>query len=428
MSQERKQAFDILNTCLNQKIALQPLFARTKLSPFSKELVYGVCRYYVRLNAIAEALMPKPLKDASVNLIVLMGLYQLEIMGLPDYAVVKESVDLLPRKKNWAKALINAVLRRFCRERVEILQNLASNTDYLINHPKPLLKQLKTDWPEDWQAICLANDQHAPMSLRVNSQKTNRLDYQAMLLAQGIESESLSYSPNALLLKQAQDVYDLPHFAEGFVSVQDEAAQMAVQLLDLGPGLSVLDACAAPGGKTCHILENQSQLSRCVALDIDEYRLIKVRENLSRLGLVAALQQGDATQPEQWWDGQAFDRILLDAPCSATGVIRRHPDIKLLRTSDEIKQISQVQASCLEALWPLLSNGGRLVYATCSIMKQENEQQIAAFMAKHADCVLWPIPMHFGRDTGYGRQILPGDSGMDGFFYSVLLKQTERSR
>lgn len=423
MSHERQNAFDILEACISKALPLQHLLTARNATPFTKELVYGVCRHHFRLMVIAAELMPKPPKDAWLSLIIVMGLYQLDVMGLPDYAVVKESVDLVPGKKQWAKGLMNAVLRRFCRERADILQKLASNPVYLANHPHWFVKQLKIDWPDDWAAICQANDKHPPMSLRVNRQKISRADYLAMLLAQDIAAEALSYSDDGIVLTQPVDVHALPHFAEGFVSVQDEAAQMAVTLLDLQPGLSVLDACAAPGGKTCHMLESEPQLARCIALDIDERRLVKVRENADRLGLSPTLLQGDASQPEAWWDGQLFDRILLDAPCSATGVIRRHPDIKLLRTVQEVEDIALVQAACLEALWPLLAVGGRLLYATCSVMKKENELQVATFAKQQADCVVWPIPGTFGRDTGYGLQILPAESQMDGFFYSVLLKQ-----
>lgn len=425
MSHERQNAFDILDACLSKSLPLQHLLGPRKATPFTKELVYGVCRHYVRLTAISSVLMPKPPKDACLSLIILMGLYQLDVMGLPDYAVVKESVDLVPGKKQWAKGLINAVLRRFCRERTAILDDLSANPVYLANHPAWFVKTLKADWPDDWAAICQANDEHPPMSLRVNRHKISRADYLAMLHAQGMDATALTYSDDGIILAKPVDVHVLPHFDEGYISVQDEAAQMASLLLDLAPGLSVLDACAAPGGKTCHILEREPKLLRCLALDIDERRLMKVTENAKRLGLFPTLVQGDASKPDAWWDGQRFDRILLDAPCSATGVLRRHPDIKLLRTVQEIDDIALVQAGLLEALWPLLSAGGRLVYATCSVMKKENEQQIAAFIKKHDDCVLWPIPMAFGRDTGYGRQILPGESQMDGFFYSVLLKKAD---
>ncbi len=224
------------------------------------------------------------------------------------------------------------------------------------------------------------------------------------------------------MLQQPCDVTGLPGFDQGFVAVQDGAAQLAVSLLDLKPGLRLLDACCAPGGKTCHILESQPQLNACVALDVDAQRLQRVQDNLKRLQLTAELKQGDALTPAQWWDGQLFDRILLDAPCSATGVIRRHADIKLLRTKEEINAVVQTQFRLLRALWPLLAAGGRLVYATCSIMSAENEQQIASFAAEYVDCVIEKATYPWGRFTGHGYQILPGDHGMDGFFYSVLKK------
>ncbi|MCL5272867.1 MAG: methyltransferase domain-containing protein, partial [Gammaproteobacteria bacterium] len=218
------------------------------------------------------------------------------------------------------------------------------------------------------------------------------------------------------------DVHDLPGFSEGLISVQDGAAQLAASLLSLKPGLRVLDACCAPGGKTCHILESEAELLECVALDVDAKRLKRVKENLSRLDLETTLVQGDALVPQTWWDGQLFDRILLDAPCSATGVIRRHSDIKLLRTNEEVLAVSDIQKSMLNVMWPLLAPGGLMVYATCSVIAEENELQIAAFLASHPDCRIKQDHQIWGRATGHGQQILPGEQGMDGFFYSVLIK------
>ena len=238
-----------------------------------------------------------------------------------------------------------------------------------------------------------------------------------------MDGSILPYAPNGITLTTPCDVHDLPGFSDGDVSVQDEAAQLAVSLLDLKPGLRVLDACCAPGGKTGHILETQSHLSACVALDIERTRLVRVQDNLNRLNVHATLVQGDGLHPESWWDGKPFDRILLDAPCSATGVIRRHPDIKLLRTESDITAVAEVQRGMLRALWPLLAPGGLMVYATCSIMPEENEQQIAPFIAENPDCQFKPRTQAWGQTTGHGWQILPGEHNMDGFYYSVLQKQ-----
>lgn len=318
---------------------------------------------------------------------------------------------------------MNAVLRAFCRQQQELVASLADNPQFIYGHPKHLVQRLQRAWPNDWQSIMLANDQHPPMTLRVNLNKSSVNEYLNVLAQNEIEAQPHPVVLSAITLAKPCDVRTLPGFAEGWISVQDAAAQLAAPILALKPGLRVLDACCAPGGKTCHILETEAHLSECVAIDVDARRLKRVEENLQRQKVHAQVLQGDALAPEQWWNKQGFDRILLDAPCSATGVIRRHADIKLLRTEDEIAAIVQIQYKMLRALWPLLGPQGILVYATCSVLPQENEQQIAQFVAEQEGCRLLPIIGDWGRDTGHGRQILPGEQGMDGFFYSVLLKE-----
>lgn len=422
---ERLQALHILVGVLQDKTPLlHQLQAATDLSPLSKELCFGVCRQYYRLQAIADSLMSKRSKSIEIQLCILMGLYQLHYLRIPDYAVVKETVDLLiPLKKTWAKGLINAVLRNYCRQQDEVLTQMQNDRMFIHNHPDWLVKTIQKAWPQDWQAILQANDLHPAMSLRVNAARTARSDYLTRLQQAGIAATPQSFSPCGITLATPCDVYELPGFVEGDVSVQDEAAQLAAMLLDLQPNLRVLDACCAPGGKTCHILETQSHLSVCVALDIEKNRLKRVEENLNRLQLHASITQGDALQPQTWWDGELFDRILLDAPCSATGVIRRHPDIKLLRTKREIQAIVAIQHDLLETLWPLLTPGGIFIYATCSIMPEENELQIQRVVNTYTDCEMVTNEHAWGRNTGHGRQILPGENGMDGFFYSVLRKK-----
>lgn len=421
---ERLDALKILSTLLQDKVSLSQLMPTTaQLSPLSKEICFGVCRQYFRLEALANRLLNKRPKDIDVWTSLLIGLYQLHYMRIPDYAVVKETVALVDQlKKSWAKGLVNAILRTYCREQEKLMVGLKDNMAFHYGHPEWFILRLKKAWPNHWQAILKANDTHPPMSLRVNSKHNSRSDYLARLQEAGMEVSPLEFSPMGLGLSNPCDVHELPGFAAGDVSVQDEAAQLAVSLLELKPGLRLLDACAAPGGKTCHILETESELSACVALDIDNRRLARVEENLKRLQLKATMVKGDGLQPESWWDGQLFDRILLDAPCSATGVIRRHPDIKLLRTDDEIKAVTQLQQDLLHALWPLLAPGGILVYATCSVMQEENEQQIARFLAQQNDCQFIEETKPWGHATGHGWQILPGENRMDGFFYSVLRK------
>ncbi|KTC66415.1 Sun protein (plasmid) [Legionella adelaidensis] len=422
MKNERLIALKILVTFFQQKDHLSHLLNQEKCTPLVKELCYGVTRFYFRLEAIALSLMKKSPKDKEIEIILLMGLYQLYFLRMPDYAVVKETVNLLSYiNKTWAKGLVNAVLRRFCREQDEILTNLEKNNNFHHNHPAWFVKQIKKDWPDHWQQIVKNNDAHPPMTLRINTRATNRENYLRVLQENNIAANPTTYSAEGIILEKPCGVEDLPHFSQGVVSVQDEAAQMAPSLLQLKPHLSLLDACCAPGGKTCHILEIEQV--DCTALDVEPKRLLKVQENLQRLHLQATVILGDALKPNDWWSGMQFDRILLDAPCSATGVIRRHPDIKILRTPDEIKNVIQVQSQLLKSVWPLLKPGGILLYATCSLLKDENENQVAKFLQEHKNGESLTIKATWGHSTGHGRQILPGENNMDGFFYSVLKKK-----
>lgn len=420
---ERLQALLILSNVIENKTPLSHLMHATHLSPFAKELCFGICRHYFRLEAIALRLLKKKPKALNVWLCLLMGLYQLHYLRTPDYASIKETVALLEYiKKSWAKDLINAVLRTYCRKQDTLLKILENDPAFHYGHPKWLIQRLQKEWPHHWQEIIKANDQHPPLSLRVNAQLTTRFDYLKRLQEIGVPAEAMTYAPFGIDLKTPCNTHNLPSFTDGHVSIQDEAAQLAVSLLALKPGLTLLDACAAPGGKTCHILESEPNLSKLIAVDLDNKRLTRIQENLNRLKLKATLIKGDARDPISWWDGHLFDRILLDAPCSATGVIRRHPDIKLLRTAEEITAISKVQHDLLHTLWDLLKPGGVMVYATCSIMHEENEQQIARFIHHNHNCQFLKQNHPWGHNTGHGWQILPGDNNMDGFFYSCLLK------
>lgn len=418
---ERLQALQALLAVVKDKTPLSHTLIQA--SPLAKEIAFGVCRHYFRLQCLGDSLLKKRPNDPAIGMILLMGLYQLLYLHKPEYATVKETVALLDAlKKPWAKGLVNAVLRRCCREKEALLAAVETQPDYKFGHPSWFMQQVQQDWPDHWQTILQANDQHPPMSLRVNQARCSREDYLKRLQEKGLAAQAHTYASQGLALKQPCDVHDLPGFDAGDVSVQDESAQLAVTLLDLHPGLRVLDACCAPGGKTCHMLEAENQLAACVALDSDARRLERVKENLLRLHLQATLVTGDGLHPSSWWDGQCFDRILLDAPCSATGVIRRHPDIKLLRQQEDIDQVVAVQKGLLHSLWPLLAPQGRLVYATCSIMPVENEQQIAAFVAAHPDCEVVCQEQAWGIFTGHGWQILPDEGNRDGFFYSVLRK------
>ncbi len=390
----------------------------------AQELCYGTLRWWHRLDALLARLLDKPLraKDADVHCLLLCGLYQLEYMEIPPHAVVSETVAVTAAlKKGWAKGLVNAVLRRFQREKAELERKLSGAPEARYAHPLWLIDALKAAWPSQWQAILEANNQRPPMTLRNARDHQSRDAYLNELKAAAIEAEANPHSPDALTLARPQDVETLPGFSEGRVSVQDAAAQLAANLLGHQPGMRVLDACAAPGGKTGHLLEICGDIE-LIALDIEEKRLNRVAENMTRLKRQATLLAGDAANPESWWDGQPFERILLDAPCSASGVIRRHPDIKLLRRPEDIDQLVTLQATILEAMWPLLKPGGMLVYATCSVLPQENSQQLTAFLERHSDAQEQKITASWGVETVVGRQILPNQDGMDGFYYACIEK------
>jgi len=387
---------------------------------FIQALCYGVCRTYHRLDFILSELLDKPLKDQDVKALALVGLYQLKYMRVKPHAAVSETVAA--RKKPWAKALINALLRSYLREQDDLEQKADNVQSAAFSHPDWLIKQIEQDWPQQAQQILMENNQQPPMALRVNLARISRDQYLQLLSEQGIEAVSVDFCPSAIILDKPVAVDLLPGFAEGLVSVQDTAAQLAAGLLDVQPGHRVLDVCAAPGGKTAHILEHQPQLKELVAVDVDESRLQRVSETLQRLKLPATLVVGDAANPQGWWDGRLFDRILLDAPCSALGVIRRHPDIKLLRRAEDIEPLQALQKNILNAVWPLLAPGGIMLYATCSILKQENEQQIDVFLAEHPDAVELPIDAAWGFSGSHGRQIMTGESAMDGFYYARISK------
>ena len=391
----------------------------------ARALAYGVVRDWYRLTALADALLDRPLrrKDADVQAALLTGLHQILSMRVPDHAAVAETVRLAGAlKKPWARGLINGVLRNFLRRREALLERVAHDPDVATGHPRWLRERLRQDWPEDHAAIMAANLAHPPMTLRVDGSRLTREEYGEQLAAAGLDAHPAPHAGHGLILAEPVDVAGLPGFDRGLVSIQDAAAQLAAPLLDPQPGERVLDACAAPGGKTLHLLEHQPQLDDLVALDTDPGRLEKVRENLARAGRKATCLAGDAADPDTWWDGRPFDRILLDAPCSATGVIRRHPDIRLLRRADDIPALAATQARLLDALWPLLRPGGILLYATCSVLADENDRQIAGFLKRTPGAREVPIHADWGRPRAAGRQIRPGDDDMDGFYYACLSK------
>ena len=390
-----------------------------------QEMCYGVSRWWWRLDALVALLLDKPLKakDADIQHLLMLGLYQLHYMRVPDHAAVAETVAAcVELKKAWAKNLVNAVLRNYQRRVQELQAQLEGNTVAEFSHPQWLIDAIKNAWPQHWQTVLQANNAKPPMVLRVNLSRVARAEYMNQLTAAGVKAQAVAYNKSGIVLEQPLPVMKLPGFQQGLVSVQDGAAQLAATLLQLAPQQRVLDICAAPGGKTAHILELQPDLQELVAVDVDAERLEKVSENLQRLNLTATVKVGDGHTPDDWWDGKAFDRILLDAPCSATGVIRRHPDIKQLRKPADMARLVENQQHILSAVWPLLNSGGMILYATCSVMPQENEGQIRDFLQSHSDATTVQLTGAWGMALEFGRQILPGQDNMDGFYYACIAK------
>ncbi|MGI9250421.1 MAG: 16S rRNA (cytosine(967)-C(5))-methyltransferase [Pseudohongiellaceae bacterium] len=466
--------------------------------PLLQELCYGCCRWYFLLDALLAQLVSRPIKnkDHDLRCLLICGLYQLRELAIPEYAAINETVAAAKvLGKPWATGLVNGVLRNYVRQQQALDAALDESTR--LAHPEWLTARLQQAWPEHWSNILKHNNQRPPMTLRVNLAKLSRDDYLEKLKLAGIAASAGAHSPSAIYLQTPQETTSLPGFAEGLASVQDESSQLAAPLLDAQPAMRVLDACAAPGGKTCHILEgmysltNQSATSNAgddhrtpenaspssanqsatgnadgsrrtpegaasssatlLALDKDSRRLEKIQSNLARLQLQAKVVCADASDPDSWWDGQPFDRILLDAPCSASGVIRRHPDIKLLLDEAAVSRQAAAQQALLRALWPCLKPGGRLLYTTCSVLPEENSEQIKQFLAGEASAKHSPITADWGVEWEFGRALAPGGSesygnggndgndkspessgtsnnrsnshnGPDGFYYCILEK------
>lgn len=391
-----------------------------------QELCYGVCRHFRALGFLLDQLLERPLrnKDADVHALLLIGLYQLRHLRIPPHAAVNETVAAAGALgKSWARSLVNAVLRRSLKSADALDRALAGQPIAIRqSHPDWLVHALQTDWPQDWEAILEANNQRAPMTLRVNPLRSSRDDCLAQLAGAEIAAHRGHWSDAAICLEAPVRSEVLPGYAEGRVSIQDEASQRVAPLLRTGPGQRILDACAAPGGKTAHLLEQQPDLKALVAIDIHPERLQGIHQTLSRLGLDATLICADAAEPAMWWDGKPFDRILLDAPCSATGVIRRHPDIKLLRRAEDFPVLVQRQRALLDALWPLLSPGGLLLYTTCSLLRAENEHVIDGFLGTGTGAKPEAFAAEWGVECRHGRQLLPTPAGPDGFYYCALRK------
>jgi len=391
----------------------------------AQSLCYGVLRWLPRLEALLNLLLKKPLKikDYDIKALLLIGLYQHINTRIPSHAATAATVNVTRYlKKPWATNLVNAVLREFQRQSFVLLEKIDENPSAKLAHPIWFLKRLQQDFPEQWETIATANNAHPPMSLRVNAQMVSRDIYLKTLEKANIQAHSIPYTDCGIMLMQAVPVDKLPNFSRGWVSVQDGAAQLSAELLDVPKGARVLDACSAPGGKTAHLLE-QGRVGKLVAVDNQHQRVRKIRDTLKRLHLSAIVYHANALKPKKWWDGELFDRILLDVPCSGSGVVRRHPDIKFLRQDADIQALAKQQAQLLNTAWRLLAPNGKLLYVTCSVFSEENHLQIQNFLKKHEDAQALPLSVKWGQAMPVGRQILTGEQNFDGFYYALCQKR-----
>ncbi len=414
--------FQVLEKGVSLSVALpeqQQRLTSVKDKALLAELCYGVMRHLPQLDKLVSDCMSKPLKGKQriVHQLLLVGCYQLYFTRIPGHAAISETAEACRQLKfEGLVKVVNGVLRNLQRNQKPLPED---NETLAFNTPAWLIKRLKAAYPDSWQEVIAQSHQRPPMWLRNNQLSQTREQYLTLLDEQEIAATP-GASDDAILLDSPKDVGMLPGFADGAASVQDGAAQWAASLLAPEADEVILDACAAPGGKSCHLLESEPSID-LVAVDFDAKRLERVQQNLDRLSLKAKLVHGDAAKIDTWWQGDKFDRILLDAPCSATGVIRRHPDIKWLRKQADIEELATLQSQILDHCWQWLKPGGTLLYATCSILPQENAEQIAAFLARTQDATLVPIAQQQNSDD-IGWQITPGQDNMDGFYYARLVK------
>ncbi len=426
LSNPRICAASILTEVVADKKSLNAVIDTARKSSemaLTKQLCFGTCRYYFQLKHIQKNFLKKSIKakEMQVEMLLLCALYELIYLNTQPHAVVNETVEALKIiKKHWAVKLINGILRNFLRQKSQQLENLTKNPVAFYAHPLWLIEKIKKAYPTDFQKILAENNKKAPMILRVNQQKITTQNYLEKLKAHDIEASTSPICDSAIVLKSACQVQALPGFFEGECSIQDVHAQLAVNLLPVDATHRVLDACAAPGGKSAHLLEKFSNDLDLTVLDVDAHRIPLVLENFERLHLSAKILTADATALNDWWDKNAFDRILLDAPCSATGVIRRHPDIKLLRQESDIAQLQKTQRALLKTLWQTLKSGGKLLYCTCSVLPEENMENIQWFLQTTQNATIQRLSLASSTTTGL--QKLPGDACGDGFYYCLLNK------
>lgn len=386
--------------------------------PFLRELVYGSLRLWPLYKGVTRQLLERPLKpkDSVLEALLIMAMYELDECATPDYASVSGAVDCCEQLgRPWASRLINGCLRRYQRDKETLMQALGESERAAL--PGWLHKLLSKALPDQLSQLADASRHRPPFTLRVNPERVSTDEYQALLREEGIEASAAGAC--GLTLVQPIPVYKLPHFQDGFVSVQDASAQLAALLLSPEPGMSVLDACAAPGGKACHLAELGAQVT---ASDVSEARLIKVHENAERLDLAVTTVLSDGRNLQEVLALASFDAVLLDVPCSATGVMRRNPDVKLIRRKSDIGQFATLQSELLQSVWPLLKPGGRLLYATCSVLPQENDAVVGAFLDAEDTARLLPLPIEIGETMTYGQQVIPSELNGDGLYYSLLEK------
>lgn len=433
MSNSRAIAATIVHAVCYENTSLTDAFLNTELKPhdndhaFIKEICFGTIRFWIQLQALLKDLLETPLKqkDKDIECLLCVGLYQLIYMSVPDYALVNETVTATRvLKKSWASGLINKILHMAIEKKNNnALKTRGITAEYA--HPNWIIEKIKLAWPRDYENILKANNQKAPLFLRINKTKITPEKYKKLLNDHKIIYHDIPDLSCGIILETPLSVEKIPGFSQGFFSVQDASGQKVVEYLDLKSDQIVLDACAAPGSKTTHILETCPDIKKLIAIDICKSRLDRITENIKRLQLPqknTKLIAADICEKTTWWTGELFDRILLDAPCSASGVIRRHPDIKILRKKTDIKNLTEKQLSLLETLWPTLKPEGKLIYTTCSIFPDENENIIKQFLSTHLDAKIIPIPNNWGMNLPFGQQVLTGDLNRDGFYYVIIEK------
>ena len=389
------------------------------------QLTAGTLRYWWPLSAIIDALLKKPLKpkDFDIYCLTAVGIYQINHTRIPEHAIVSETVNAVKAlSKPWAKNLVNALLRNYQRDKDSLDQQFSRSECFNTSHPQWMIDTLKQDWPQAWQNILSQNNKRAPLTLRVNQQQINTEQAIKMLSEIEVDAVKTRSAPDGLTVDGKTKIWQSPLWQQAKFSVQDESAQLVGYAVALKPAMKVLDACAAPGGKTAHLLEIEPGID-LLALELKAARITRMRENLKRLKLSAQIKQADASHLDEWWQGELYDLVIIDAPCSGSGVIRKHPDIKHLRHPQDITQNVETQRRILDKLWSVLKVGGKMLYCTCSVFRSENDQQASWLLECKPDAIHIELPEEYGLSIKFGRQRLPGVDDSDGFYYACFEKR-----